>query len=361
MTRRKGASGSDPVAEFVPAFHPAGLDTDLQWAVEAIRVGHWKPMRDLLAVTGTHWGLRTSRSQVLGSAAAGTHLVRQWLEEEPGSIDALVMHARVSTELVLRAYRQGLGGIEALAAQAREAAIAANRAYPADPVPLVCLLALAATDPGQVHQAHRMPPPANEFLPTGPWRLLYALVERDGFNREGHHRMMQVLLTSRSGSQAAALSFAQWAWSRVPGDSTSALLVLPLHAHAEHYRAKREQGLPDAGVGAMHWRTDPIRGYVERALHCWFEYSDRTELSALDLNHLAHALWADRRFDPAARVFHAIGPHATPAPWIHVANLAGDRYSATQAFGKARGQCLSIAGGDPAPRAGTAHAAPQTR
>jgi hypothetical protein len=361
VNRRKAASGSDPVAEFVPAYHPAGLDTALQWAVEGIKVGHWKPMQDLLAETGSRWGLRTSRTQVLGSAAAGTHVVRQWRDEEPGSVDALVMHARVSTELVLRAYRQGLGGIEDLAAQAREAALGANRVYPADPVPLVCLLALAATDPGQVHQAHRMPPPANEFLPTGPWRLLYALIERDGFNREGHHRMMQVLLNSRSGGQAAALSFAQWAWSRVPRDSTSALLVLPLHAHAEHYRAKRRQGLPDAGVGAMHWHTDSARAYADRALRYWFEYSERVELSAVDLNHLAHALWADREFDQAARVFEVIGPHATPAPWIHVANTAGDPYSGTQEFRKARAQCLNIADGDSAPRAGPARPTPPTR
>ncbi|WP_433892734.1 hypothetical protein [Streptomyces sp. CA-111067] len=358
MTRRRGAA--DPVAEFVPVFHPAGLDTALQWAVEAVRVGHWKPMRDLLAETGRHWGLRTSRSQVLGSAAAGTHVVRQWLEEEPGSVDALVMHARVNTELVLRAYRQGHGGIEDLAVQAREAALSANRTYPADPVPLVCLLALATTDPHQFIKAHQMPPPENEFLPTGPWRLLHALVERDAFNREGHHRMMQVLLRSRSGGHAAALDFAQWVWSRVPGESASALLVLPLHALAEHYRAKREQGLPDAGVGAMHWRTDTVRAYTDRALRCWFEYSGRVELSAVDLNHLAHALWAARKFGQAARVFQTIGPHATPAPWIHVANTAGDRYSATQEFARARGQCLSIAGGDAAPRAGPTRAARQT-
>ncbi|MEE4543954.1 hypothetical protein V2S66_18495 [Streptomyces sp. V4-01] len=349
------------MAEFVPAFHPAGLDTALQWAVEAIRVGHWKPMRDLLAETGAHWGLRTSRSQVLGSAAAGGHVVRQWLEEEPGSVDALVMQARVSAELVLRAYRQGHSGVDGLAAQAREAAMAAHRVHAADPVPLVCLLALAATDPSQAHQAHRMPPPANEFLPTGPWRLLGALVERDGFNREGHHRMMQVLLRSRSGGQAAALGFAQWVWSRVPAESCCSLLVLPLHSHAEHYRAKRQHGVADAGVGAMHWRTDPVRAYADRALRCWFEHSERVELSAVDLNHLAHALWADRRFDEAARVFEVIGPHATSAPWMHVANTAGDRDSGAAEFAKARAQCLSIAGNAGAPQAGPAHSVPLPR
>lgn len=350
MSRRRVAA--DPVPAFTPAFHPAGLDTALQWAVDAIRVGHWLPMRDLMATTGTRWGLRTARSQVLASAAAGSHVVRQWLDEEPGSTDALLMQARVSTELVLRAYRQGHGGIDDLAAQARTAAMAAHQASLADPVPLICLLALASTDPGQFNQAHRMPPPANEFLPDGPWRLLGALVERDGFNREGHHRMLQVLLNSRSGGQAAALSFAQWVWSRIPADSASALLVLPLHAHAEHYRAKRQQGLPDAGVGAMHWRTDSVRSYADRALVRWFEFSDLVDLSAVDLNHLAHALWADRRYDQAARVFQTIGPHATPAPWIHVANTAGDRHSGTEEFGKARAQSLRITAGTAGPRAG---------
>ncbi|WP_329141217.1 hypothetical protein OG552_28480 [Streptomyces sp. NBC_01476] len=94
-----------PAGEYQPAFQPAGLDTALQWAVDAIKVGHWMPMRDLLADTGTSWAPRTSHSQVLGSAAAGTHVVRQRLDEEPGSGDTLMMHARVSAELVLRAYR----------------------------------------------------------------------------------------------------------------------------------------------------------------------------------------------------------------------------------------------------------------
>ncbi|SEO93352.1 hypothetical protein [Actinacidiphila rubida] len=350
MTRRRPVS--DPGPEFVPANHPAGLDTALQWAVDAIQVGRWVAMRDLLAGTGSRWALRTSRSQVLAAAAAGSHVVRHWLDEEPESTDAQMMQARVSAELVLRAHRQGRSALEDLAAQARAAAMIAHRAYPEDPVPVICLLALASADPEQRIEAHRMPPPANEFLPTGPWRLLRAVAERDPFNREAHHRMMQVLLTSTSGGQGAALSFSQWAWSRIPARSTSALLVLPLHAHAEHYRAKRQNAHADAGVGHMHWRMDFVRSCTSRALRWWFEYSELVELSAVDLNHLAHALWADRQFEQAARVFQTIGPHATAAPWIHVANTAGDRYSGTQEFAKARSQCLRIAADRDTPRAG---------
>jgi hypothetical protein len=351
VTRRRAG---DSAAEFVPVFHPAGLDTALQWAADAIKVGHWMPMRDLLATTDRHWGLRTSRSQVLGSAAAGTHVVRQWLNEEPGNTDALMMHARVSTELVLRAYRQGHNVIEDLAVQARTVAIAAHRAYPADPVPLVCMVALASTDPGQRVAEHRMEPPPWEFLPTGPWRLLDAVTERDPFNREAHHRMMQVLVRSRSGGQGAALTFAQWVWSRIPADSASALLVLPLHTHAEHYRAKRQHGTPDTGVGQMHWHKDYLRSCTNRALAWWFASTAPAELSAVDLNHLAHALWADRQYAPAAQVFQVIGPHATPSPWIHVADIAGDAYSGSREFSKARRQCLQIAG-DPGPARAEPH------
>lgn len=192
-------------------------------------------------------------------------------------------------------------------------------------------------------------------MPPGPWRLLRGATDRDAFNREAHHRTLQVLANSRSGGQVAALSFAQWVHSRIPSGSASALLMLPLHAHAMHYRSKVDQGTPDAGFGQMHWRTDVVRTYADRALHGWFAHSVPVELSAVDLNHLAHALWADRRYHEAAAVFEVIGPHATTTPWIHVANIPGDRDSGVAEFVRARSRCLAIAGGTGKPRAGPGH------
>ncbi|MEV0372680.1 hypothetical protein AB0I10_23090 [Streptomyces sp. NPDC050636] len=46
--------------------------------------------RDLLARTGTHWALHTSRSQVLSAVAAGSNVVGAWLAEEPHCADGRI-------------------------------------------------------------------------------------------------------------------------------------------------------------------------------------------------------------------------------------------------------------------------------
>jgi hypothetical protein len=58
-------------------------------------------MRALLADT-TEWWQWTQRTQVLAAAAAGTDVVRAWLAEEPESVPAAVMWARVAVERALR-------------------------------------------------------------------------------------------------------------------------------------------------------------------------------------------------------------------------------------------------------------------
>lgn len=42
---------------FRPAYHPAGRDEELRFAMEELRVGRWLPVWKLLARTGTNWGL----------------------------------------------------------------------------------------------------------------------------------------------------------------------------------------------------------------------------------------------------------------------------------------------------------------
>jgi hypothetical protein len=334
-------------ADFRPLYHPAGLDDALRIAVEEVRIGRWVPMKDLLARTGGRWGLRTARSQVLAAAAARSHVVREWLVEEPASPDALMMRARVDTERVLHAHRAGHTGAGELAEQARSSVWAAARAVPADPVPWVCLLALSLVDPQQRIGEHRMAPP-DRMLPAGPWRLLHEVQQRDLYNREGHHRMLQFLLGARLGGAAQALNFTHWVKSWVPEQSGSALLVLPLYAYAQHYRDKRERGRYDA-IGRAQWTREPLTDDVQRALAGWFEHSKPVERSVLDLNYLAHALWAGRRHAEAARVFEAIGRFATSQPWGLVAPEPGDPQSGLEEFLRARRQCLAVAG---SPRAG---------
>lgn len=344
MRRERGASNR---GEFRPEFHPAGLDKELRVALEELRVGRWVPVRDLLARTGARCGLRTSRSQVLAAAAARSHAIREWLEEEPNSADGLMMRARVSTERALHAHRKGHHSAPALAVQAREAAVVAARAASADPVPWVCRLALAQMDTRQEAAEHRIRPP-EVLLPTAPWGLLNEVYKRDKYNREAYHRVLRFLLCVQGGSPAAGLHFTHWVGSWVPEESASALLVLPLYAYAEHYRDKRKRGRYDA-IGRMQWTREPLSLDVGRALRSWFEHAPLVEMSVLDLNHLAHALWADQKYDQAARVFDVVGTNATGQPWAYVASDPG---AAEAEFLRARAQCLALRQGTAAPRAG---------
>jgi hypothetical protein len=298
-------------------------------------------MRDLLARTGTSWALRTARSQVLAAAAARSHVVRTWLAEEPTSADALMMRARVDVERALHARQSGHESASGLAERARDSAHQAARAAAADPVPWVCLLALAQLDLDQRRPEHRLRAP-DRLLPSGPWGLLREVHRRDAFNREGHHRVLRTLLAHPLGGPAAAVHFAHWVKSWVPWQSGSALLVLPLYAYAQHYRDKRKHGRYDV-IGRAQWTREPITDDVQRALDGWFDLTPRLERSPLDLNYLAHALWAGHRYAEAARVFTAIGPCMTAQPWNFVASEPRDPQSGVDEFLRARGQCLALA------------------
>lgn len=96
-------------ADFRPVYHPAGLDSELRVVLEEVRAGRWRAMAELLADTGTDWGRRTSRSQALATAAARSHVIREWLTEAPGSADAQMMRTRVMTERALHAHREKIG------------------------------------------------------------------------------------------------------------------------------------------------------------------------------------------------------------------------------------------------------------
>lgn len=333
----------NPNAEFRPVYHPAGLDEELRIALEDLQAGRWVAMRDVLARTGERWGLRTSRSQVLAAVAAHSQVVRAWLVEEPANPDAGMMRARVETERVLHAWRSGRNDAIELAGQAQASALAAARRVPDDPVPWVCLLALAQADPEQRYREHRARPP-EQMLPDGPWRLLLEVHQRDVFNREAHHRMLQALLTAKRGGPAAALAFTHWVRSWLPKESGSALLVLPLYAYAQHYLSKRLHGRYDP-IARAQWTREPLTDDVQHALTGWFDVAHPDEeRSSLDLNHLAHALWLGRRHEEAARVFAAIGRHATSQPWKLTGQNPDSPNSGTDEFLRARGQALAIAG-----------------
>ncbi|MEU0854304.1 hypothetical protein ACFYMX_14805 [Streptomyces griseofuscus] len=325
-----------------PSYDPAGTDHALRAVLQELRTGRWVAMRTLLAET-TEWWLWTQRTQILAAAAAGSDVVRAWLAEEPDSAHAGVMRARIGVERALRARRERHLRAHELWIEAWDAAETATLLAPRDPVPWICLLALAQLDPEQRWAEHRADPPEPHLVP-GPWGLLAEAAERDPFNREAHHRMLQFLYArggggDRTGAPADddsnrltdAAGYARWAAAGAPPGS--ALHLLPLYVRVERHRRARR---PDT-----HWATDAAVEEARSALHSWFEHAPPGRRAQPDLNHLAHALWGAGQFTCADRVFEAIGPYFGPPPWMYrVQN--GDR--AVDVFTRARDHCRALAG-----------------
>lgn len=328
---------------FRPVYSPAGFDTPLRGALEEIKAGRWRVMQSLLHDTGEDWALRTSRTQVLGVLAARSQVVQAWLAEEPRDPDAHVMRARVSVERALRAHREQHHSARDLENEAREAALSAARLLPSDPVPWICLLALAQVDVHQRRPEHRQQ--ANEpMLPAGPWGLLYRVCERDRYNREAHHRLLHFLHACAAGtdsSHAAAIDFMRWVSSWAPAGSP--LLVLPLYAYAEQFRRQIAAGSTDGWL-RRRWADEPIALDTRSALLGWFARTGPAEQSVMDLNYLAHAVWAAHWLDHAARVFTALGPYYTRQPWEYMSDSPGRSGAAKREFLRARTQSLASHG-----------------
>ncbi|MCS0636833.1 hypothetical protein NX801_14430 [Streptomyces sp. LP05-1] len=328
--------------DFRPVYHPAGHDSALRGVLQDLRAGRWVSMAQLLADTAD-WAAWTRRTQVLAAVAAGSDVVRAWRAEQPESAAAAVMHARVAVERAVRAHREGHRRTRELWQRALEECGLVSRAAPADPVPWVCLLALAPLDEGQRMAEHRVRPPG-PMLPPGPWGLLAEAGKRDPHNREAYHRMLQFLYTRRSGgrpdgrgSVSEAANFVQWAVASAPPGSP--LHALPLYVRVERYR--REHGQERALD--LHWVAEDATREAQRALIGWFDRADPAEASLPDLNHLAHALWGALKFEAAAPVFRALGPYYTPQPWSYRTRDPGDPAAAEEVFVRARARCLAAA------------------
>ncbi|MFH8618939.1 hypothetical protein ACH4E8_28280 [Streptomyces sp. NPDC017979] len=322
--------------QFRPVYHPAGHDNELRAALQDLRTGRWLSMRNLLNNTPV-WGLWTQRTQVLAAVAAGSDAVQAWRAEEPESLAAIVMQCRVAVERALRAHRENHPRTQELWHEAWEACRVAAQHGPNDPVPWVCLLALAQLDEKQRLEEHRQVPPGPMLFP-GPWGLLAEAHRRDPYNREAYHRMLQFVYGRRSGGHLSeAVNFVQWAASSAPAGS--ALLVLPLFVRVERYRRDRghERALD------LHWVTEDAIREAMLALEGWFARTDPVSSSLLDLNHLAHALWGAGRFVEAARVFDALGPYYTAPPWQYRSQNPGDPTLAEEIFLRARSRCFTAA------------------
>ncbi|CDR10406.1 hypothetical protein [Streptomyces iranensis] len=294
-------------------YHPAGHDDDLRVALVELHAGRWRPARELLWKTGTHWALRTSRTQLLAVAAARSDVVDVWLAEEPGSYDAQVMGVRVAVERALRAHRQRHPRTAEFEMKARGAALLAVRRALRDPVPWVCLVALAQIDTRQWRQEHRVRPD-EPMLPSGPWGLLYEVNRRDPYNREAYHRVLQFMLGLEGpwgASLAAVFDFGRSVASQRPVGSP--LLLLPAYAQIEQRRRSRADPL-----WRRQWAQKSTLDYTLTAFHDWFHKAPAVQLSVADLNLLAYALWAGHQYLEAAEVFEAMGWYAAREPWASV-------------------------------------------
>ncbi|MFJ8676253.1 hypothetical protein [Streptomyces sp. NPDC093589] len=282
-------------------------------AMVELQAGRWKAARNLLQATSSR-GLRTPRTQILAVAAAGSDVVDVWLAEEPDSYDPQMMRARVLVERALRAHRQQHASVAELEMRARHAAQTIAHRAPHDPVPWVCLLALAQIDVHQLRQEHRVPS-AEPMLPQGPWHLLDEVIRRDSCNREAYHRVLQFLLSRnvpRSGRLASVFDFGRWVASWAPVGTP--MLLLPAYAQVEQCRLQKAQGEVHP-LWRRQWAEEPMRTYSLDAFHGWFTKADPAMRSVTDLNYLAYALWASHQYLEAADVFTAMEPYATREPW----------------------------------------------
>ncbi|MFC9639996.1 hypothetical protein ACFTZF_15735 [Streptomyces mirabilis] len=318
-------------------YHPAGHDDELRVALVELQAGRWRTARELLGETGTHWPLRTSRTQLLAVAAARSDVIGAWLAEEPSSYDAQLMAVRVAVERALRAHRQQHPQTLEFETKARRAALLAARRAPYDPVPWVCLVALAQIDTLQLRQDHRMRS-TEPMLPSGPWRLLHEVNQRDPYNREAYHRVLQFLLALdglRAASLAAVVDFG---WS-VAGQHPvgSPLLLLPAYAQVEQRRARVDP------LWRRQWAEEPSLSYTLNAFHDWFRKAPPGLRSVTDLNHLSYALWAGHQYLEAAEVFEAMGPYAAREPWASVHDGAALADPGEALLLRARAESLSFA------------------
>ncbi|MGW6823763.1 hypothetical protein [Streptomyces sp. NPDC055005] len=316
-----------------PVYHPAGHDNELRLAVQDLRTGRWVSMERLLGRT-TGWGLWTQRTQVLAAVAAGTDVVQAWRTEKPRSLAATVMHTRVAVERAVRAHRAGHPRTHELWEEAWQACNATAGLSPDDPVPWICLLALALLDEHHQMDEHRLPPPG-PMLPPGPWGILAEADRRDPYNREAYHRMLQFVYARTPRPLSDAADFVHWAAGSAPPGS--AVHALPLYVRVERYR---REGGQDKALD-LHWVAEDAAREAGHALDDWFRHTDPTYASPLDLNHLAHALWGALRFDDASRVFDAIGRYWTALPWADRTRDPADPAAAQEVFLQARSRSLA--------------------
>ncbi|MGW3228693.1 hypothetical protein [Kitasatospora sp. NPDC001095] len=292
-----------------PVYHPAGFDGALRSAVDDLRAGRWLSTQRLLAAREQPAGLRTSRTQVLAVVAARSTVLSDWAREDPDDPGLAVLRTRVLVEHALAAAEAGSPNAARLEQEARESCLSAARAVPGDPVPWVCLLALAGLDGSKSRPEHQWRS-SDPMLPPGPWGLLGEALRRDPGNREAHHRMLRYW---QQVYRPAASDFVNVVMPMASAGSP--LAALPLYLSVEQYRNEPRRN----AVVLRQWLREPHFSRARRAFESW-SVAEPGAWPVVDLSYLAHALWASAQMAAAVEVFSALGQFASKAPWAHVAD-----------------------------------------
>jgi hypothetical protein len=303
MVKRRGAGEG----RLKLVWDPAGGDRRLATATQELRTGRYALAGELLADRSAGEDTRDYRYLILAQIAVSNGVDTAWLAEEPGSPEAALLRVRANVTRALQAHRVAHPKAGDLVEMARAQCLEAAERFPDDPLPWVALLHLAPAAPEKVQGPQGL-------SVEGPWRTMSQLWRRDPWNREAHHRLLAAVGPKSGGSASAVSSVALWITSRAPTES--ALSVLQLVAFIEAFRQQLERSDQNKIVLTYrNWSTAYAQQETERCYTRWFAPTGGRGALLPDLHLLAHALWAGSQWEPANRVFEAIGPYALTTPW----------------------------------------------
>ncbi|MBF9132867.1 hypothetical protein I0C86_28490 [Plantactinospora sp. S1510] len=300
-----------------PRLTPPVLDTDIalddhavRHARDRARAGDWTAARDVVAVAGTDWELRSRRISVLSDAAVENDAwLYAWLRSSPDDPTAVTIYAEV---LGVRAgdargdapaSRTSPEQFRAFAELSDAAATASRRAIalagPDDPTPYVELLGAAFAD-GQVDS-----PEFQEALAEAK--------RRDPYNFDLHVTMVSLLCQKWFGSHEQMFGAAREVAGAAPPGAN--VVVVPFLAHFEY--AMREYGwdqrTPESlAACSRHFQ----RPEVQRELDTWaakWRAGPHGPARAMTCRHwLALAYFLARRRAETKAALDEIGPYLGP-------------------------------------------------
>lgn len=258
----------------------------------------WRPFRDLLLATGDDWALKDHRVDYVARRAAGSPVLREWVESEPGSADALTVLSRAETDRAW-AVRSGREAryvrksawpkFFGILAQADDLAAMAGERAPKDPTPRATAVLIAR----------------GLRLPRGEFNARWAdVVARDPLHLTGHHHALQYLCEKWYGSHKQMFQFARNAAEQAPAGHP--LVVLPIFANLE-------MRLADGGVGLGSARFGMD---LARVRERWLEADPAPYPGIIrDRALLAFYLGLLQRRSEAAAQFRAMGRCASTVAW----------------------------------------------